>query len=235
MNEEKNLTPIDSFQSIIVSDEALDTLGEITEVCLDQFLDDGLWKDMPIIGTVVSIIKTFGKIQDIITFKMQLTFIQQLRNGCVSEKVINKRKEAYQKKEKWFSEETEKIVLYLARCTDYKKAKLYAEIYLDFINKEISYETMSEYFEIVDRIMLPDIIKLDQLNNNPAYKPTIQNQDIPDEEVIEIKDIALGGRLASIGLVGFIVGFSFGADTVHTYKISEAGFYFLKLINRIGA
>lgn len=233
MDEEKSLMPIDSFQSIIVSDEVLDTLGEITEVCLDQFLDDGLWKDMPIIGTVVSIIKTFGKIQDIITFKMQLAFIQQLRNGCVSEKAINKRKEAYQKKEKWFSEEAEKIVLYLSRCTDYKKAKLYAEIYLDFINQEISYETMSEYFEIVDRIMLPDIIKLDQLNDNPAYKPTIQNKDIPDEEVIEITDIALGGRLASIGVIGAMVGFRFGVTTLDTYRISETGYYFLKLINRI--
>lgn len=235
MDEEKSLMPIESFQSIIVSDEVLDSLGEIAEVCLDQVLDDGLWKDMPIIGTVVSIIKTFGKIQDIITFKMQLTFIQQLRNGCASERAINKRKEAYQKKEKWFSEEAEKIVLYLSRCTDYKKAKLYAEIYLDFINKEISYETMSEYFEIVDRLMLPDIIKLDRLNIEPANKPTIPNKEIPTEAVIEIHDIALGGRLASIGLVGFIVGFRFGANTVHTYKISEAGFYFLKLISRIGA
>lgn len=232
MEREKNITPVGGFQNILISDEIIGVASDIAEMRLDQFIEEEVWKDFPVIGTAIAVMKSIARICDYVEFKMQLAFIQRIRRGCADNKAIEKRRKAYQNKEKWFSDETERIVVYLARCSEYQKALIYAEIYLDYINEKITYEEMQEYFEINDRIILTDAKKLYSLSIDSQNRFPVINENFVDSDIIKIKDISISGRLVSLGLLGNVVGFSFGMHSVDLFMISDVGLYFIELMGR---
>ena len=63
-----------------LTDKSVDCLSSLAEVGLDSIMEDGLFKDVPILSTVVSLYKIGGSIKDRHNMKKLITFLNEINN-----------------------------------------------------------------------------------------------------------------------------------------------------------
>ncbi|WFB70047.1 hypothetical protein [Chryseobacterium sp. WX] len=68
------------ISKIIKDNNLRDLMTDINEVVLDSFLEDGIVKDIPILGLVSKAINFGNTIQERLYTKKLLTFLKQLEN-----------------------------------------------------------------------------------------------------------------------------------------------------------
>lgn len=57
-----------------IKENSIDIVSNVAEVELDNFLEDGLWKNIPFVSTAVSLFKIGKSIRDIYSYKNLLNF-----------------------------------------------------------------------------------------------------------------------------------------------------------------
>lgn len=90
---------IPSFSSSLF-DGSKDSIGNIVELGIDSLLDDGLFKNIPIVSMLVGVKNTYQNIHDRNLLKQTLTFIKQFNSGTINEDKLNKYKETLHKDSK---------------------------------------------------------------------------------------------------------------------------------------
>ena len=70
---------IPSFASSLF-DGSKYSIGDITELGIDSLLDDGVFKDLPIVSMLVGVKNTYQNIHDRNLLKQTLTFIKQFNS-----------------------------------------------------------------------------------------------------------------------------------------------------------
>lgn len=77
--------------------ESLDTLSEtaqdLLEIRIDTIFEDGMLKDIPIVGTVVSLCKFSLNLRERNLLKQTIAFIQAFNNGTINEEALLKYRE----------------------------------------------------------------------------------------------------------------------------------------------
>lgn len=135
-----------------MKDETLSLLTDFGEFALDSFLNDGIIKDLPIIGPTFSIIKLCKSIQDMLFIKKLRAFIENI-----------------EKNEKWrekFSDYSEcesisKKLLYIINSSDdEEKLKLIGISFNYFINGRISKDDYFFIVTIINQSFFPYLKKL---------------------------------------------------------------------------
>ena len=89
-----------------------------------------------------------------IEVKKQLRFLRTLSKGSVNQKELNKRRIAYQNKEKWGYREIEQLCLFISRSNDINKSRIQAYLYISLVNKDIDYKDFVEYLQIIDMLLI---------------------------------------------------------------------------------
>lgn len=81
----------DQGNSLIKSicSDSLNLVSDITEASMDSILSDGLLKEIPIIGSVVNLIKVGLTIKDRLFFKKLIIFLREI------EKVDHKKRQKF--------------------------------------------------------------------------------------------------------------------------------------------
>ncbi|PTY02228.1 hypothetical protein DB347_24465 [Opitutaceae bacterium EW11] len=113
--------------------------ADLGEVALDSVLQDGLLKDLPVIGTAVSLCKIGGTIRDRLFMRDVASFIQNTK-GIPAEKTglflarIDSEPEMKGRLQ-------ESIVRYVANCDDHAKIEVLARLFRALVCRVISQDT----------------------------------------------------------------------------------------------
>jgi hypothetical protein len=186
----------------------------LAEVVLDTLIDDGIAKDIPIIGTVVGLGKAVLGIKERLFLKKIIYFLSEL-----SSIPANKRKQMIDKinsSAKFRVCVGEKLLFIIDRCEDHEKAQFIARMFAAFICQKISYEDFLRSASIIDRIMLKDLIwfvaqkddwfvyeELDDLINTGLFNIKVVDQreydlKLPTEYKLEAHLSEIGSRIRDI-------------------------------------
>lgn len=178
---------IPSFSSSLF-DGSKDSIGDIVEIGIDSLLDDGLFKDIPIVNMLVGVKNTYQNIHDRNLLKQTLAFIKQFNSGTIDQNKLVKYKELINSDSKKAEKELGRVLIILNSTVDMEKSQMLANLYKAYINEKINWNQFCEFSEIIKRIFLNDfnIIKL------------IYNHQVTDTSGIEIYPI---DRLSSLGIV----------------------------------
>lgn len=178
---------IPSFSSSLF-DGSKDSIGDIVELGIDSLLDDGLFKDIPIVSMLVGVKNTYQNIHDRNLLKQTLAFIKQFNSGTINKEKLNKYKEMLNSNPKKAEKELGRVIIILNSTIDIEKSQMLANLYKSYINEKIDWNQFCEFSEIIRMLFLTDfnIIRL------------IYSQQITDTSGIEIYPI---DRLSSLGLV----------------------------------
>ena len=178
---------IPSFSSSLF-DGSKDSIGDIVEIGIDSLLDDGLFKDIPIVNMLVGVKNTYQNIHDRNLLKQTLAFIKQFNSGTIDQNKLIKYKELINSDSKKAEKELGRVLIILNSTVDMEKSQMLANLYKAYINEKINWNQFCEFSEIIKMLFLNDsnIIKL------------IYNHQVTDTSGIEIYPI---DRLSSLGIV----------------------------------
>jgi hypothetical protein len=180
----------DTLDSSLISDELINITSELTEVGIDSFFQEGILKDVPIIGTLVSLTKIGANIKDKLFLKKMLRFLYQLKEISSEKRKIFIEKINNEKKFKTKVGET--LILLINKVNDYTKADFLGMLFAAAVQGDIDYKIFLKLANIVDQSHLPDLDNL-----LPIYQGN--NNEVEDVD----KDILYNlGLLASLGIDG---------------------------------
>ncbi len=193
--------PIENFGKIIF-EQTIDTDIDLIEIGLDQFIEDGIFKDIPIISAGYSIGRTLFAIKDFMLTKKALVFTQMIRNGNTENMKLKKHKQELSEKPKKLLKELEIILMYLDRHTKVFKSKILGNFYKAYIDDEIEFdwEDFEILAEVTDNLSLYDLKDLLYLYDNEYIK---QGEGY--------NQVAMK-RLRNVGLIDFFDGMAVKSD-----------------------
>jgi hypothetical protein len=179
-----------SIDDSLISNELTNITSELTEVGLDSFLQDGILKDIPFIGTLVGLTKIGVGIQDKLFLKKILRFLHQLKD--IPSETRQEFIEKIDTDKKFKTKVSETIMLLVDKINDYSKADYLGKLFAASINGKISYDIFLKLANIVDKSHIPD---LDHLI--PIYKGQIKEVDEINGDILYNL-----GLLTNLGISG---------------------------------
>ena len=140
-----------------ISENIIDLLGDIGEVALDSFLNEGLLKDIPFFGTGIKVIKLYTNISDTIMLRKIVLFMQNLNSckQCEIDDFINK-----MNSDKYRKEIGVKLISIIDKIDEDIKIKWIAKTFLDYLSKKITKDFFFRIITIINNSFTQDILKL---------------------------------------------------------------------------
>lgn len=160
-----------SFEESLFDDKVKDLTSDIVEIGLDSCLEDGIFKDIPIVGMITKVGNIAQKIYDRHLLKQTLIFINELNNQEISQQKIDNYIKELKSNPKKASEELGRVLLLLNRNIEVIKSKILAQFFLAYIKEAISWEKFVELTEVLDRMYSTDfnLLKRIALGDNVKY------------------------------------------------------------------
>ena len=203
-----------SLLSVIGGAGGKDLLQDAAEFSLDALLDDGVLKDIPVVGTVAKLYGVAARVQGYVFTKKVRRFLTELAAIPLAER------ERFAERLERDPEQREKtadaLIVLLDKLDDLAKAPLLARAFSRYVRAEFDFTTFRRLATAVDRCLVDDLDALEKIEKRPA----------PLDDYVG--DVLVSTGLATIGAIPAIRGP--GAKTV--YALSELGELFLGVVVR---
>ena len=211
---------IPSFESSLFDSNLTDIAIDITELGIDSVLDDGLFKDIPIVRTVVGVAKTAQNIYDRNLLRQTAIFILEFNTGSLNSQKLLEYRRRIDSDSKLLEKELGRLMILLNNNIDLEKSKILAHFYKSYVFEQISWESFCELSDVLNRSLLVDITLLLDMNNNENYV-------VPTEQKYRID------RLVSQGLIQYKAPtLTYNTlDLTSSPTITPLGYLFASLIN----
>ncbi len=193
---------IPSFQSSLFNDNSKSILADFTEIGIDSVLDDGLFKELPIVGTLMAVTKTAQRLHDRNLMKQTLIFIKTFNNKTINSNKLEHHISRIKSDKRYAEEELGRILLLLNSNIEDIKSEYFAKLYRAYILNEIDWDYFCEFSDVVSRLFIADTELLIK-----SHKNTLK--DISNSQKYQLQ------RLQSLGLLLF--------DSKQTMRFNDDG------------
>ena len=155
MQEDKNATLAQSMKQTMETDN-LSIVGDIGEVMLDSVMQDGVLKDIPIIGAIVGIGKCFKNVSDILFANKLIAFLLELKD--VDSKDRREAIEKWEKDAEYRINVGETLLNMIDRCDDRQKAKWLSQLYYELVLKQQKSELFMRSEKVLSAMSVMDVM-----------------------------------------------------------------------------
>lgn len=178
---------VPSFQKSLF-DSSKKTIADIAELGIDSLLEEGLYKDLPVVSLLIGIKNTAQNLYDRNLLKQTLYFIKEFNNGTIDKENLEKYKKKISEDKSKAERELGRVLLILNNILDTQKSIILANFYRNYINERISWEDFCELSEVLRMLFIKDLEVLENISKN----------NISEKDQIELYPIE---RLNSLGLI----------------------------------
>lgn len=150
----------------LLTENGIDLAQDYTELALDSFLDPGLLKDVPLVGTALKFGQSVLAVRNLIMARNYYIFISELRKNKKTDQQLQEHLRELEKDPEKLRKEIEMLLIYIERYQEEEKTKYMANVYcayLDHTLSGINWDTAVVFFELLDRILPQDIHDLERV------------------------------------------------------------------------
>lgn len=140
-----------------LTEEVSGITGEYVELGLDALVEDGLFKDIPIVSTAVAVYRIGKSIRERHHIAKLISFLNEINKGAADEEKREEYREKFAGNEKFRNQELEYILILIDRYIGFDKPQLLAKLYLAYLDGEIKWDEFTQYAEVIDRLLPGDI------------------------------------------------------------------------------
>jgi len=176
-----------SVNASLKSNSLHEILKEIGEIGIDNLLDDGLLKDIPVISTMIGFAKTGLNFQNKILAKKLINFLIEIDK--VPAKDRNQFITKIDNDTNYETKVGETIVMILDKANSFEKSRLHAKLLKASIDEIITYPEFLKLSNIINRAYIRTLYKLIEIQSNNHVDNSIY------EELFNL-------NLVSLNLVG---------------------------------
>ncbi|UFH32636.1 hypothetical protein LNP04_02670 [Chryseobacterium sp. C-71] len=153
----------------IIKSEEFALASDIAEISLDSFTDDGIIKDVPIIGTIIKLLNIGNTISDRIFTDKLIHFLKEIDN--LDQEFILKEIRYIDDSGNHTRKVGEKILEIINRIDSDGKPQIIGRLFRNFINKQFSYFDFLKLADIVEKSFYYDLILLKESKDGKFYIP----------------------------------------------------------------
>lgn len=139
-----------------LTEEVSGLVGEYAELGLDALVEDGLFKDVPVISTITAVYRIGKSFRERHHLAKLISFLNTINKGIVDEEKRNSYREKFTSNEKFRNQELEYIMVLIDRYISLDKPQMLAKLYLAYLDEKIIWEEFTMYAEVIDRFLLLD-------------------------------------------------------------------------------
>ena len=152
----KNINSISSSFDKTLKDSNLHGVSTaLSEVIIDGVLDDGILKDIPILGTIVGIGKVAKNVNESLFLKKLIYFISEIKETDAVER--NKLISDIDNSKKYRVKVGEKLLYIIDKCEDHSNSEYVAKMFNAFLSSELSYSDFLRSASIIQKILITDL------------------------------------------------------------------------------
>lgn len=150
-----------------IIDPSIDLGIDYSEIYLDDLIENETLKEIPIVKSIVGVIKGGIAINQFFFAKKLLTFIKQFNDGTLDSQKKEKFKKRLQSDDKFRKKVSENVMVFLDRFIEVNKAKISANLFKAYVEEKITYDQFISINICLERLH-PDaygfIASLENLN-----------------------------------------------------------------------
>lgn len=180
---------VDDFEKSLFN-SSKDVISDYLEIGIDSLMNEGILKEIPIVNTIVGVLKIGKNVHDRNLLKQTLTFINEFNKNKISRDKLDQYKITIENNPKRCEEELGRILLLLNNFIDKEKSIMLAKIFKAYIEKIINWNEFCEYSEIINRLFIQDINLLNMIYDGRVTDTTNRG------------DLYRVERLNSLGIIG---------------------------------
>lgn len=139
-----------------LTEEVSGIAGEYVELGLDALAEDGLFKELPFISSVVSVYRIGKSIRERHHVAKLISFLNEINKEIADEEKRQKYRDKFASNEKFRNQELEYILILIDRYISFDKPQMLAKLYLAYLDGTIIWEEFTMYAETIDRFLLLD-------------------------------------------------------------------------------
>lgn len=192
--------------------EILSLSKDLGEFAIDSMLEDGLFKDIPLVGTGISFVKLLNSVSDRILLSKLIHFINEL--GLKDQDEVDEFKEKYFK-DKDYAKFGSKILLVINQSDNVTKIKWLAKSLRLYVDRELTKEEFLRITSIINNAYVEDVQKISIFKH--------QNEILAHNDKVETYVL---DHLFSIGLLEShgLDGGDYGGENGGTiYRLNKYG------------
>lgn len=139
-----------------LKEESIACISDLAEVGLDAIIDNGIFKDIPILSTAVAVYKIGSSIKERHNMKKLVMFLNQINHEIADEQQRIEYQKKFQSNKSFRNQELEYILVIIDRYIGYDNAQMLACLYLAYLDGKIDWNLFAEYSEVIDRLLPSD-------------------------------------------------------------------------------
>lgn len=170
-----------------LTEEASEIAGEYVELGLDALTEDGLFKELPFVSSVVTVYRIGKSLRERHHVAKLISFLNEINKGIADEEKRQQYREKFTSNENFRNQELEYLLVLIDRYISFDKPQMLAKLYLAYLDGTIIWEEFTMYAEIIDRFLL-----FDKRNLISEASRTIVYKNIGCDSIL---------RLVSLGLM----------------------------------
>jgi hypothetical protein len=147
-----------SLIETIQSSEFANVAQDLGEVGLDAILKDGIFRELPVISTIVGVTKTVLAIRDKLLLRKIYSFLQELHG--ISETEKERFATDMENDPKYQRQVGENLIMLLDRLDDLGKPTLVARVFKAYLKGGINYHQFLHFTAVIDKILVKDLQNL---------------------------------------------------------------------------
>lgn len=167
------------------------SLIDIAEASIDSIMEDGILKDIPVLGAIVGLCKAGTSIRERNLIRQTAVFISSFNNCAITDEELHSYREKLEKDNKRAEKELGRVILLLDRMIEEIQSKMLGAFYRNYVKGGISWDTFCELSEANERMFFSDYAMFEKI----CREPIKQDVEIADKKMYKIQ------RLESLGLV----------------------------------
>ena len=145
----------DSLEHTLRDSDLQNVTISLAEVFADSLMEDGIAKDIPIIGSIIGLGKTAIGIKESLFLRKVIYFISELKNISASKR--NEMIEKMNRSGKFKTKVGEKLLYIIDKCDDHEKSQTIACLFSSFLLGNINYDEFLRAAHIINQLMIDDL------------------------------------------------------------------------------
>ena len=169
-------TEISSLPSLLGASLG-DTGKEFAEVAIDSVLNDGVLKDIPIVGVIAGFCKFGISIREKNLLKQTLEFINAFNSGTISPERLTKYKNEIETNPKKAEEELGRCLIIMNSTIEKEQSKLLGRLYNSYVKGSISWSKFVELSDASHRLFVEDIRILKEIDRRQEARVAVNDEN----------------------------------------------------------
>ena len=181
-----------SLEKTIKDSNLLVVTTNLAESLSDSILDEGLFRDIPILSSLLGLIKTSINVSDRLFLKKTIYFLTEL--SSINPESRKKQIEKIENSKSYQVKFGEKLLYIIDKCDDHVSAKYISKLFCAFLNEKLTYQEFLRSSTIVQNVFIDDLLKLCETKSE-----FIEKEIQPDEALTDYYVSLINAGILAMG------------------------------------